>query len=84
MLRRHLLQTSAMLGVGTNRRAIASSILKRYGYIDSSLMLLKLSSPNRCELGHEDEKVGVVILDDGMQVFVFAAPQSLYFVLSLL
>lgn len=67
MLHRHLLQTSARLGVGANRRAIAASILERYGHMDSSLMLEKLSSPDRCEVGHDNEKVGVVILDDGMQ-----------------
>jgi len=72
MLHRHLLQTSARIGVGANRRAIAASVLESCGHMDSSIMFEKLSSSHRSE-DHENKKVGVVILDDGMQVFIFAS-----------
>ncbi|XP_008808428.1 probable tetraacyldisaccharide 4'-kinase, mitochondrial isoform X2 [Phoenix dactylifera] len=68
MLHRHLLQTSARIGVGANRIATAASMFERHGYVDSSNTLSeKLLSPYKFESGAKDEKVGVVILDDGMQ-----------------
>lgn len=69
MLRRHLEQTSAKIGVGANRSAVARSILDRYGHMDP-LNLLRFEekiSSDKSAPGPENEKVGAVILDDGMQ-----------------
>ncbi|KAK3124233.1 hypothetical protein QOZ80_7BG0583640 [Eleusine coracana subsp. coracana] len=57
MLRRRLSDTSARIGVGANRAAVASSMLQKYGYIPHS------AACNNLESG----KIGVAILDDGMQ-----------------
>ncbi|CAH9138825.1 unnamed protein product [Cuscuta epithymum] len=65
MLERHLQGTPAKIGVGANRAAIASIYFQRYGYIDprGSLNHETLSSENiSC-----GDKIGVAILDDGMQ-----------------
>lgn len=78
MLRRHLLQTSAKIGVGANRRAIAASVLERYGHMDSAVVFAKLSFSQRLEPDHGNKNVGVVILDDGMQVFIYASWLSSY------
>ncbi|CAL4898131.1 unnamed protein product [Urochloa decumbens] len=66
MLRRRLSDTSAKIGVGANRGAVASSILQKYGYIRHSETFCaekKLSATSELESG----KIGVAILDDGMQ-----------------
>ncbi|XP_073115581.1 probable tetraacyldisaccharide 4'-kinase, mitochondrial isoform X5 [Elaeis guineensis] len=69
MLHRHLLQTSARIGVGANRIATAASMFERHGYVNSCDTLSeKLSSPYKSVSGPKDERIGVVILDDGMQV----------------
>ncbi|GJN10576.1 hypothetical protein PR202_ga28681 [Eleusine coracana subsp. coracana] len=57
MLRRRLSDTSAKIGVGAKRAAVASSMLQKYGYIPHS------AACNNLESG----KIGVAILDDGMQ-----------------
>ncbi|XP_020256774.1 probable tetraacyldisaccharide 4'-kinase, mitochondrial isoform X2 [Asparagus officinalis] len=67
MLHRHLLHTSTRIGMGANRITTAASTLERYGRMDTSLIFEKLSSSHRYESNHENKKVGVVILDDGMQ-----------------
>ncbi|KAF2314188.1 hypothetical protein GH714_023944 [Hevea brasiliensis] len=66
MLTRHLLGTPAKIGMGANRAATAACFLKQYGYIDPNSYLFegvnqKVQSP--LNLG----KIGVVVLDDGMQ-----------------
>lgn len=77
MLHRHLLQTSARIGVGANRIATAASMFERHGYVDSCDTLSeKLSSPYKFESGPKDEKIGIVILDDGMQVSKIASSYS--------
>ncbi|CAH9083578.1 unnamed protein product [Cuscuta europaea] len=65
MLERHLQGTPAKIGVGANRAAIASIYFQRYGCIDpkGSLNHETLSSGN---ISYGD-KIGVAILDDGMQ-----------------
>ncbi|CAH9052564.1 unnamed protein product [Cuscuta epithymum] len=72
MLERHLQGTPAKIGVGANRAAIASIYFQRYGYIDprGSLNHETLSSENiSC-----GDKIGVAILDDGMQINFFICP----------
>jgi tetraacyldisaccharide 4'-kinase len=67
MLRRRLSDTSAKIGVGANRAAVASSMLRTYGYIHHSKTFCaekKPSSTSKLESGI----IGVAILDDGMQV----------------
>ncbi|CAL4891255.1 unnamed protein product [Urochloa decumbens] len=66
MLGRRLFDTSAKIGVGANRAAVASAILQKYGYIRHSETFCaekKLSATSELESG----KIGVAILDDGMQ-----------------
>ncbi|PUZ67730.1 hypothetical protein GQ55_3G458600 [Panicum hallii var. hallii] len=66
MLRRRLSDTSAKIGVGANRAAVASSMLRKYGYIHHSKTFCaekKPSSTSKLESGI----IGVAILDDGMQ-----------------
>ncbi|KAK8458510.1 hypothetical protein SEVIR_3G392600v4 [Setaria viridis] len=66
MLRRRLSDTSAKIGVGANRAAVASSMLQKYGYIHHSETFhadKKLSAISKLE----SSKIGVAILDDGMQ-----------------
>jgi hypothetical protein len=64
MLERHLVGTSAKVGIGKNRVEVAASIIKKFGHINS----LSLLDGDRSEVHSGTEKVGVVILDDGMQV----------------
>ncbi|CAN6348311.1 unnamed protein product [Urochloa humidicola] len=66
MLRRRLADTSAKIGVGANRAAVASSMLQKYGYIHHSETFCdekKLPATSKLGFG----KIGVAILDDGMQ-----------------
>jgi tetraacyldisaccharide 4'-kinase len=68
MLRRRLSDTSAKIGVGANRTAVASSMLQEYGFIhhfQNTFAEKKLSSVCKLESGN---RIGVAILDDGMQV----------------
>lgn len=69
MLQRHLFQTSARIGIGSNRSATAASLFDRYGCVDSrnSSYFEKISTPCKFGPGSENEKLGVVILDDGLQ-----------------
>ncbi|THU69885.1 hypothetical protein C4D60_Mb08t19140 [Musa balbisiana] len=70
MLERHLSGTSARIGVGANRTAVAASIFERHGYMkfENTLYSEKLSNPYEFGSASENGKVGVAILDDGMQV----------------
>ncbi|XP_009413378.2 probable tetraacyldisaccharide 4'-kinase, mitochondrial isoform X3 [Musa acuminata AAA Group] len=70
MLERHLSGTSARIGVGANRTAVAASIFERHGYMkfENTLYSKKLSNPHEFGSASENGKVGVAILDDGMQV----------------
>ncbi|KAG2678099.1 hypothetical protein I3843_12G130000 [Carya illinoinensis] len=68
MLGRHLLGGPAKIGVGANRAAVAAAYFEKYGYVDprssTSYQRLRL---NKVESHLNSEKVGAVILDDGMQ-----------------
>ncbi|XP_015694991.2 probable tetraacyldisaccharide 4'-kinase, mitochondrial [Oryza brachyantha] len=59
MLCRRLSDTSAKIAVGANRAALATSMLTKYGYYYPHLHLNDPPSPSA--------KIGVAILDDGMQ-----------------
>ncbi|KAK2990030.1 hypothetical protein RJ640_004708 [Escallonia rubra] len=71
MLRRHLDGTSAKIGVGADRAATAACFIDRYGHING----LSVSSFERLCYEHDrdagshldSDKIGVAILDDGMQ-----------------
>uniref|UniRef100_M8BWF5 tetraacyldisaccharide 4'-kinase n=1 Tax=Aegilops tauschii TaxID=37682 RepID=M8BWF5_AEGTA len=71
MLRRRLADTSTKIGVGANRAAVGSSMLQKYGHVDpcDAFCREKLAC-NRVASG-KSAKIGVAILDDGMQ----AAPE---------
>ena len=70
MLRRRLSDTSAKIGVGANRAAVAFSMLREYGYIHRSKTFCAESKPSSTS-NPESGKIGVAILDDGMQVYVY-------------
>ncbi|CAN6334785.1 unnamed protein product [Urochloa humidicola] len=66
MLWRRLSDTSAKIGVGANRVAVASSMLQKYGYIHhSETFCAENKLPATSKL--RSDKIGVAILDDGMQ-----------------
>uniref|UniRef100_A0A2N9HJV3 tetraacyldisaccharide 4'-kinase n=1 Tax=Fagus sylvatica TaxID=28930 RepID=A0A2N9HJV3_FAGSY len=69
MLERHLFGRPAKIGVGANRAAVAASYFERYGYVDprSSTSNQKLCLEQKVESHLNLEKIGAVILDDGMQ-----------------
>ncbi|XP_020093192.1 probable tetraacyldisaccharide 4'-kinase, mitochondrial isoform X2 [Ananas comosus] len=69
MLKRHLQDTSAIIGIGANRAATAASLLNKHGYTDACRVLCMEDHTLPHKFGpHSDNgKVGVVILDDGMQ-----------------
>ncbi|XP_076923853.1 uncharacterized protein LOC143586125 [Bidens hawaiensis] len=66
MLQRHFNGTSVKIGVGANRAATAASIFHRHGFIKplDIACLEKLVAKTRVV----SDKIGVAILDDGMQV----------------
>ncbi|KAA8526990.1 hypothetical protein F0562_008781 [Nyssa sinensis] len=69
MLQRHLFGTSAKIGVGANRAATAACFLERYGYIDPhhGTCFERLGSDPKMGTHLNSDKIGVAILDDGMQ-----------------
>lgn len=69
MLERHLRETSAKVGIGANRAMTAVGFLERYGYIDSHSddFFENLLSVNKVGIDVTSDKIGVAILDDGMQ-----------------
>ncbi|KAI3496949.1 hypothetical protein L1887_39327 [Cichorium endivia] len=65
MLQRHFDGTSVKIGVGANRAAIATSFLHRYGFINPrDIVCFKKQIKERRIV---TDKIGVAILDDGMQ-----------------
>ncbi|XP_021758948.1 probable tetraacyldisaccharide 4'-kinase, mitochondrial [Chenopodium quinoa] len=69
MLERHLLGTSAKVGVGANRALSATLFLEKYGYTDSRVngFFENLLLVNKVGTNVPSDKIGVAILDDGMQ-----------------
>ncbi|XP_058094875.1 probable tetraacyldisaccharide 4'-kinase, mitochondrial isoform X4 [Magnolia sinica] len=67
MLQRHLLSTSAKIGVGANRAGTAAWFLEKYGYIDQFSTCFEKHCPGQKSSCSEVGKIGAVILDDGMQ-----------------
>lgn len=72
MLKRHLAGKPIKIGVGANRAATAAYFFERYGYISSHSGTWNGRSCVNQELADHNttERVGAVILDDGMQVYV--------------
>lgn len=66
MLQRHFHGTSARIGVGANRAAIAASFLQKYVY--TQFPSERLSSQHIGPSVLNSSTIGVAILDDGMQV----------------
>ncbi|KAK1682271.1 hypothetical protein QYE76_043119 [Lolium multiflorum] len=69
MLQRRLADTTTKLGIGANRADVGSSMLQKYGYVNPCEAFLGeklLSAPSRVVNG-AIAKIGVAILDDGMQ-----------------
>lgn len=83
MLRRHLLGRPAKIGLGANRAAVAASYFEKYGYVDPrNSTYYQTLHLDKVESHLNSEKVGAVILDDGMQVlscafFLFSNVQRL-------
>lgn len=69
MLQRQLQGTSAKIGIGANRAAIAARFLEQYGFI-SHASFQKLFSEGKPEILSNTDQIGAVILDDGMQVIL--------------
>ncbi|PON51476.1 Tetraacyldisaccharide 4'-kinase [Parasponia andersonii] len=67
MLQRHLLGRPVKIGVGANRAATATSFIEKYGYIDPSQVSGRLWVESKGPSQFGSEKIGVAILDDGMQ-----------------
>ncbi|GAB4844775.1 hypothetical protein Ancab_038164 [Ancistrocladus abbreviatus] len=69
MLQRHLLGTSAKIGVGANRAKTAICYLERYGHVDPHITSWFGNCYSEEKLGDhfDSSKFGVVVLDDGMQ-----------------
>lgn len=69
MLRRHLAGSPIKVGIGANRRTTAAWYFNKYGYVGFQSSTL---AEKHCleQVGNlpKSEKVGAVILDDGMQV----------------
>ncbi|KAK3017406.1 hypothetical protein RJ639_006700, partial [Escallonia herrerae] len=71
MLQRHLDGTSAKIGVGADRAATAACFIDRYGHIDghsvSCFERLCYEHDHDARSHLDSDKIGVAILDDGMQ-----------------
>ncbi|KAL3851199.1 hypothetical protein ACJIZ3_013081 [Penstemon smallii] len=69
MLQRQLQGTSAKIGVGSNRAAIAAGFLEQYGYVNyhGNLSSEEQFSEESIESLSYTSRIGVAILDDGMQ-----------------
>src|ERR1044072_9410626 len=70
MLQRHLLGTPTKFGVGANRATVASHLIKKYGYVDIRRSSWHEKQKLECTVQNslDSEKIGVVVLDDAMQV----------------
>lgn len=80
MLQRHLLGTPTKFGVGANRAAVACHFIKKYGYVDAR----KSSWYEKVHGCLDSEKIGVVVLDDAMQVMQLFSSLPPFFVFDLL
>ncbi|XP_047946686.1 probable tetraacyldisaccharide 4'-kinase, mitochondrial isoform X2 [Salvia hispanica] len=67
MLKRQLQGTCAKIGVGANRVATAVRFLDQYGFTSSRAGFEQLFCGNKIEVQSSNNKIGVAILDDGMQ-----------------
>ncbi|OMP04396.1 Tetraacyldisaccharide 4'-kinase [Corchorus olitorius] len=69
MLQRHLLGGPVKVGVGANRAAIANIFFVNYGYLDcrGSKLSERTNLDQKVESQISSEKIGAVIMDDGMQ-----------------
>ncbi|XP_050371721.1 probable tetraacyldisaccharide 4'-kinase, mitochondrial isoform X2 [Argentina anserina] len=69
MLHRHFLGRPVKIGVGSNRAAVAAGYFKRYGYVDTCASKHSERFCHCEKVGSHlsSEKIGAVILDDGMQ-----------------
>lgn len=70
MLQRHLLGTSTKFGVGAKRAVVASHLIQKYGYIDirKSSLYEKQNLNWKAHNSLDSEKIGILVLDDAMQV----------------
>ncbi|KAJ3674857.1 hypothetical protein LUZ60_005473 [Juncus effusus] len=64
MLKRHFSGTKVKIGVGPNRADVARSLISKCGYTNPYKLLLN-GEKNKSKFG--TEKIGAIILDDGMQ-----------------
>uniref|UniRef100_A0A1J3HYS8 tetraacyldisaccharide 4'-kinase n=1 Tax=Noccaea caerulescens TaxID=107243 RepID=A0A1J3HYS8_NOCCA len=70
MLERHVKGGPTKIGVGVNRAATAASFFEKYGCVNPSSLRTYFGQSllhGRAEAGTSSEKLGSVILDDGMQ-----------------
>ncbi|KAL1562956.1 tetraacyldisaccharide 4'-kinase [Salvia divinorum] len=67
MLKRQLQGTCAKIGVGANRVATALRFLDQYGFTSSHASFEQLFCENKTEVQSSNNKIGIAILDDGMQ-----------------
>ncbi|KAJ7960787.1 Tetraacyldisaccharide 4'-kinase [Quillaja saponaria] len=69
MLQRHLLGKPAKFGIGANRVDVAGLFFQKYGYVDlqNSTCIEKQCRDRKVQKYTDSEKVGVIVLDDGMQ-----------------
>ena len=72
MLKRQLQGTCAKIGVGANRVATAVRFLDQYGFTSSRAGFEQLFCGNKIEVQSSNNKIGVAILDDGMQVVMLS------------
>lgn len=81
MLRRHFIGTPTKFGVGANRAAVASHFIQKYGYIDigKSSWHEKQYLDRKVDYSFDSEKIGVVVLDDAMQVMQLSPDPTLSF-----
>lgn len=69
MLRRHLAGSLVKVGIGADRRATAAWYFNKYGYVGSrSSTLTEKRCLEQARNHPKSEKIGAIILDDGMQV----------------
>ncbi|XP_062077691.1 probable tetraacyldisaccharide 4'-kinase, mitochondrial [Humulus lupulus] len=67
MLQRHLLGRPVKIGVGANRAATAASFFEKCGYVDPNTVSERLWVDAKESSRSGSEKIGLAILDDGMQ-----------------
>lgn len=75
MLQRHLRGGPAKIGVGANRAATAALCFEKYGFVNPSIIRTVFDQSflhESVEARTVSEKLGVVVLDDGMQVYFVA------------